>query len=115
MAVGQPATGIGGIYYILLLIGMLVHKLLDKLSALIHSQNAEQIHRAIQKFPPWAFGVCVTLLVYVNITGLRFPIFLGAGSVAYPIDLGITGPFALSVFVVILMLFYRRAKQRTKL
>ena len=105
----------GGIYYILLLIGMLVNRLLRKISSLIRSNNTNKIKRAIQKLPPFAFVVCIIFLVYMNITGVRFAIAHGAGSTIWATDLGITGPFALSIFFVILMLFYRRAKQRTTL
>ena len=116
MAVGQPATGIGGIFYIILLIGMLFNRLLGKISSVIHSKNLkEKIKGTIQKLPPYAFIVCIILLVYMNITGIRFAIAPGPGSATWAIDLGITGPFALSIFFVVLMLFYRRAKQRKTL
>ena len=113
MAVGQPATGIGGIFYIILFIGMLISRLLGKISSLLHSKNTkEKMKRIIQKLPPLAFVVCIILLLCMNITGVRFAIALGAGSAAGAIDLGITGPFALSVFLVVLMLFYIRTRQR---
>jgi hypothetical protein len=118
-AVGQPATGIGGIFYIILLIGMLLNRLLGKISSLIHSKNKkEKIKKTIQKLPPFAFVACIILLVYMNISGVRFAITPSAGSAGnatFAIDLGITGPFALSVFFAILMLFNRRAKQRETL
>lgn len=116
MAVGQPATGIGTIFYIILLIGMLVNRLIGKISSMMHSKNTkEKMKRNIQKLPPFAFVLCVMILLYMNITGVRFAIAPGAGSATWTIGLGITGPFALSVFFVILMLFYRRARQRKTL
>ena len=116
LAVGQPATGIGGIFYIILLIGILVNRLLGKISSVMRSKNLkEKIKRTVQKLPPFAFIVCIIFLLYMNITGVRFAISPGTGSTTWAIDLGITGPFALSIFFVILMLFYRRAKQRKTL
>ena len=116
MAVGQPATGIGGIFYIILLIGMLVNRFLGKIFSLIISKNLkEKIKRTIQKLPPYAFVACIILLLYMNITGVRFAIPPSAGSATWAIDLGITGPFTLSVFFVILVLFFRRARQRKTL
>ena len=116
MAVGQPATGIGGIFYIILLIGMLVNRLLGKISSFMHLKNKkEKTKRIIQKLPPFAFILCIILLLYMNITGVRFAIAPNAGSATWAINLGITGPFALSVFFVILVLFYRRARQRKTL
>ena len=116
MAVGQPATGIGGIFYIILLIGMLVNRLFGKISSLLHSKNMkEKMNRIIQKFPPFALVVCIVLLLYMNITGFRFVIATGTGNVTGATDLSITGPFAVSVFFVFLMLFYIRTKQRKTL
>lgn len=116
LAVGQPATGIGGIFYLILLMGMLVNRLLGKISSLINSKNMkEKIKRTIRELPPFAFVACIMLVVYMNVTGVRFVIEPSVGGATFAIDLGITGPFALSVFFVILMLFHRRAKQRDML
>lgn len=116
MAAGQPTTGIGGIFYLILFIGMLINRLFGKIYSLLHSKNMkEKTKRIIQKLPPFAFVVCIILLLYMNITGVRFATSaLGAGSVTWTMDLGITGPFALSVFFIILMLFYIRSAERAR-
>ncbi|MCJ7771287.1 hypothetical protein MUP37_06930, partial [Candidatus Bathyarchaeota archaeon] len=103
-------------FYLILLMGMLVNRLLGKISSLINSKNMkEKIKRTIRELPPFAFVACVLLVAYMNAAGVRFAVGPSVGGATLAIDLGITGPFVLGVFFVILMLFRSRAKQRKTL
>jgi len=113
LAVGQPATGIGGIFYIILLIGILLNKVLIKICSLLKlNAPKETLKKIKQRIPTVTLVMCIILLIYMNITGSRLVVFSGTGNTTIPtIDLGITGPSAVSVFFLILLLFYRKAKQ----
>jgi len=111
MAVGQPATGIGGIFYIILLIGMLFSRLFEKLKL---AADQERMRRFVRRLPTFALVLCVMLLVYMNLTGFRFVINAAtgtAGSTTQVMDLEILAPFALSFFVAILALFRWKARR----
>lgn len=113
MAVGQPATGIGGIYYLILFIGILVNKLQEKISSLINSRSyKEKIKRIIKQLPPLAFALCIILLIYMNVIGIRFVITSGVGNSTPIIDFGITDILVVSVFLITLLLFHIRARQK---
>jgi hypothetical protein len=109
LAVGQPATGIGGIFYIILLIGILFNKAIKKVSML-----KDKAWGLMKRIPTAGFIICVALLLYMNLTGFRIIIPLtGGGSADLQIsNLWVTRPVALSMFGAILILFNKRAKQR---
>lgn len=116
MAVGQPATGIGGMFYIILMLGILINKALRKIVSRLNlnsPQNAIKIMK--QRLPTLALVVSSILLLYVNLSGFRLVAFFGAGKTSTPtIDLWITGPSAVSVFLLVVLLFYRKARQNQK-
>ena len=117
MAVGQPATGMGGIFYILLLIGILINKAFKKLLTLINRKPPKDLIIKLKgSYPTFAFGLCILLLVFMNLTGFRFEIFPVAGNTPNPTTyLWTTGLVAISSFFIVLILFYRKAGQRKTL
>ena len=115
MAVGQPTTGIGGLYYIILMVGILINEILKKiLTFLNRSVSKVAIKMMKQSLPLFALVIGIILILYMNITGFRFVIFSGIGNAIVPSNnLWITGLFAVSIFFLILLLFYRKAKNST--
>lgn len=77
MAAGIPTTGIGGIFYIILLIGMLIWKLLKKTFAMMKLGRKEILKRMRWRFPTFAFIICIVLLIFMNTSGFRFITFVG--------------------------------------
>ena len=115
MAVGQPTTGIGGLYYIILMIGILINNVLKKIIAFLNqSLPKEAIKIMKQRFPTFALVIGIILIMYMNIIGFRFVIFSGIGNTILPTNnLWITGLSAVSIFFLILLLFYRKARDST--
>ena len=113
MAAGVPATGIGGIFYIILLIGIMINKLFKKICEFINLNPScrTKISGIIRKLPTYAFILCVTVLVLMNITGFRFILFRNQGSAIQVNDLWLTGLLAISVFLSSILLINRRSKQ----
>jgi hypothetical protein len=114
MAAGQPATGIGGIFYVLLLIGMLLSKLLEKVCSILKlAAEKDKIRQVFTRMlPTLALVLCIIFLVYMNLTGFRFVIdatTVTMGSSTQAINLEILAPFALGFFVAILALLLRKA------
>jgi hypothetical protein len=104
----------GGIFYILLLIGILINKAFKKILTLINRTPPKDIFIKLKRhYPTFAFVVCILLLVFMNLTGFRFVLFSGVGNTTIPTThLWITGTFAVSSFGLVLLLFYRKASQR---
>ncbi|MCJ7609841.1 hypothetical protein MUP00_09280 [Candidatus Bathyarchaeota archaeon] len=114
MAAGQPATGIGGIFYVLLLIGMLLSRLVEKVCSILKLEaEKDRIRRiVIRMLPTVSLVLSIVLLVYMNLTGFRFVIdatTVTMGSSTQAINLEILAPFALSFFIAILALLLRKA------
>jgi hypothetical protein len=114
MAAGQPATGIGGIFYVILLIGMLLSRLLEKVCSLLKlAAEKDRIRRvAARMLPTLALVLCIVFLVYMNLTGFRFVIgaaTVTSGSAEQVMNLEILAPFALAFFIAILALLRRKA------
>jgi hypothetical protein len=110
MAAGVPATGIGGIYYILLTIGLLFYKFAKKVWCTFEKQLCalpDNRIRVKKFFPPLAFIICVSLLIFMNVTGFRFGA-PGVATATLTIDyLWVIGVFSVSaaIFFVLLVIF----------
>jgi hypothetical protein len=77
MAAGVPATGIGGIYYILLTIGLLLSKLVKKVCSIFKKQlcfGSDTRIKMVRFFPTLAFTMSTAFLIFMNATGFRFVI-----------------------------------------
>jgi hypothetical protein len=116
MAVGVPASGIGTIYYIILSIAILLRKIVKKILSFLKKESTSNRPSILLRFPPLAFILCITLLIYMNITGFR-PVIPGTQQATVPISarpyLWIFSVFAVSVFTFFISLFHIRANERT--
>lgn len=115
MAVGVPATGIGGIFYILLSIVMLFYEIIKKFLSFMGKKipRSTGSPSRLLRFPTVAFTLCVLLLLYMNVTGFRFVLPGTQQAVTVSItNLWIIGVFAVGIFGFFLVLFQLRANQR---
>jgi hypothetical protein len=110
MAAGVPATGIGGIYYILLTIGLLFYKFGKKIWCAFKKQLCSPPDSRIRMkkiFPTLAFTIGVSLLIFMNVTGFRFSL-PGMAATNLTIDyLWVIGAFSVStaIFFILLVIF----------
>jgi len=110
MAVGVPATGIGGIFYMLLSIVILLCKIVKKILSFLKNEPTSYKPFKLLKFPTLAFILCITLLIFMNITDFRF-LIPGTQEASVSIsNLWILGVFAVSFFLFFIFLFHIRAK-----
>jgi hypothetical protein len=114
MAAGVPATGMGGIFYLLLSAIMLLYEIMKKVVyALKKGLKIKEKPAMLTKIPTLAFVVCGILLIYMNLTGFRFVI---PGTQETSVSMGnlwILGAFSVSLFMVIMVLFHLRARRLT--
>ena len=111
MAVGVPATGIGGIFYILLSIVMLLCKIVKKILSFLKNEPSSNRTFKLLRFPTLAFILCITLLIFMNITGFRFLIPGTQEATVSISNLWILGVFAVSFFLFLISLFHIKAKK----
>lgn len=115
MAAGVPATGIGGIYYILLTIGLLFYKFGKKVWCVFKKQLCappDNRIRVKKVFPPLVFTICVSLLIFVNVAGFRFAV-PGVATATLTIGyLWVIGAFSVSAAIFFILLVIIRS-QRT--
>jgi len=111
MAAGVPTTGIGGIFYILLSIGMFVCKVVKKILSFIQDDLTRPKHCKMLKFPTVAFILCISLLLYMNVTGFRLVLPGTQQATVSMSNLWILGVFAFSFYSFFILLFHIRAKQ----
>ena len=117
MAAGVPATGIGGIYYIILTVGLLFYKLAKKAVCIFKNKlckGDDNRFRMRKIFPPLAFAFCISLLAFMNITGFRFNI-PGTTTVTLSIEyLWVIGAFSVIAAIVFIVLVHFRAQRIKK-
>jgi hypothetical protein len=111
MAVGVPATGIGGIFYILLSIVMLLCKTVKKILSFLKTEKTSDGNCKLLRFPTLAFIMCIILLIYMNVTGFRFIIPGTQEAKVSMSNLWIASVFAVSFFTFFILLFHIRAKK----
>ncbi len=112
MAAGVPATGMGGIFYLLLSVIIFFYELVKRIaSTLRKGLKIEEKPALLTKVPTLAFIVCGALLIYMNVTGFRF-VIPGAQETRVSIsNLWILGVFSVGCFIFFMILFHFRAKQ----
>ena len=117
MAAGVPATGLGGIYYILLTIGLIFHKLAKKVCSKLKKQLCfapDERIRMRRFFPTIAFVTGVALLIFLNATGFRFTI-PGTQPTTLTLDyFWVIGAFAVSAAIICFFLINFRAQKTIK-
>jgi len=115
MAVGVPATGMGGIFYILLSIVIIIHKAVKKILYFFGKGTTEFKEKlGLLKFPTMALILCVGLLSYMNLSGFRF-VILGTQQTTVSIsNLWLVSLFALSLFIFFIVLVQIRSEQIEK-
>jgi hypothetical protein len=116
MAAGVPATGIGGIYYILLTIGLLLHKIIKRIAAFFKKQSL-QVKASHSKFktlfPSLAFCLCISFLIFMNATGFRFTI-PGISPVTVSLQyLWVIGAFSITMTIVFVGLVIFRSREKS--
>src|SRR5512136_1434841 len=115
MAVGVPATGMGGIFYILLSIVIVIHKAVKKTLAFFGKRATEFKGKlGLLKFPTMALILCVGLLSYMNLSGFRFVMPGTQQTTVLISNLWLVGLFALSLFVFFIILVQIRSEQIEK-
>ena len=115
MAVGVPATGIGGIFYILLSIVIIIHKAVKKILYFFGKRTTEfKETLGLLKFPTMALILCVGLLSYMNLSGFRFVIPGTQQPTVSISNLWLVGFFAFSLFTFFIILVQIRSKQIEK-
>lgn len=114
MAVGVPATGIGGIFYILLSIVIIIHKAVKKILSILGKKlTKSKENLRLLRFPTLAFILCVGLLSYMNLSGFRF-VIPGTQAAVSISNLWLVGVFAVSFFMFFILLIQIRSKQMEK-
>jgi hypothetical protein len=115
MAVGVPATGMGGIFYILLSIIIVIHKTIKKiLSSLRIDLTTSKEKLGLLSFPTVAFILCIGLLSYMNLSGFRFVIPGTQRAIVSISSLWHVGLFALIFLAFFITLIQIRSKQIKK-
>jgi hypothetical protein len=110
MAVGVPATGIGGIFYILLSIVIIIHKAVKKILFFWDKRTTELKEKLkLLKFPTIAVILCVGLLLYMNLSGFRFVIPGTQQTTVSISNLWLVGLFAISLFTFFIILVQIRS------
>ena len=112
MAAGVPATGMGGIFYLILSAIMLFYEVVKRIACAVNKGFRFNSRPAmLTKIPTLTFGAVAAFLIYVNVTGFRFVI---PGSQETSISLNnlwILGVISASFFMLIMVLFHFRARQ----
>ena len=112
MAAGVPATGMGGIFYLLLSAIMFLYEIVKRVMyALKKGLKIKEKPAMLTKIPTLVFAVCGALLIYMNLTGFRFVI---PGTRETSVSMGnlwILGVLSVSFFMFIMILFHFRARQ----
>ncbi len=115
MAVGVPTTGLGGIFYILLSIAIVIHKAFKRIAYFFGKRVTESKEKlGLLRFPTMAFILCVGLISYMNLSGFRFAI---PGTQQTPVsisNLWMVGLFAFSLFIFFIVLVQIRSEQIEK-
>ena len=112
MAAGVPATGMGGIFYLLLSVIMVFYELVKRILSVLRKElKIEQKPAILTRIPTLAFVVCGVFLVYMNVTGFRFAI-PGTQQASFSMNnLWILGVFSVGCFLFFMILFRFRARQ----
>jgi hypothetical protein len=112
MAAGVPATGIGGIFYILLSVVMFFYELIKRVISLPKKEiKPEKRPVVLTRIPPLMFIFSATILLYMNVTGFRFVV---PGTQQNSLSIGnlwFLGVVSVSIFMFFLLLFHIRAKK----
>lgn len=115
MAVGVPVTGMGGIFYILLSIVIIIHKAVKKILYFFGRRITESKDKlGLLKFPTMAFILCVGLLSYMNLSGFRFVLPGNQQTTVSISNLWLVGLFAFSLFIFFIVLVQIRSEQIEK-
>ena len=112
MAAGVPATGMGGIFYLILSAIMLFYELAKRVVYFLKKGlTIDERPALLTRIPTFTFAVVVVFLIFMNVTGFRFVI---PGIQETSVSLGnlwILGLFSVSFFMLIMILFHIRARQ----
>ena len=112
MAAGVPATGMGGIFYLILSAIILFYELAKKIVYILkQGLKINERPAMLTRIPTFTFVVVGAFLIYMNVTGFRF-VISGAQETSVSLDnLWILGVFSVSFFILIMALFHLRARQ----
>jgi hypothetical protein len=112
MAAGVPATGMGGIFYLILSAIMLFYELAKRIVYILKKGlKINERPAMLTRIPTFTFVVVGIFLIFMNVTGFRF-VIPGAQETSISLDnLWILGVFSVSFFMIIMILFHIRAKQ----
>lgn len=112
MAAGVPATGMGGIFYLLLSAIMLLYEIVKRIVYILKKElKIKERPAMLTRIPTLAFVMCGALLIYMNLTGFRFFI---PGTQETSVSMGnlwFLGVLSVSFFLFIMILFHLRARQ----
>jgi len=112
MAAGVPATGMGGIFYLILSAIILFYELAKRIVYILkRGFRINERPAMLTRIPTFTFVVVGAFLIYMNVTGFRF-VIPGAQETSVSLDnLWILGVFSVSFFILIMVLFQLRARQ----
>ena len=112
MAAGVPATGLGGIFYLILSAIMLFYELAKRIVYILKKGlRINERPAMLTRIPTFTFVVVGIFLIFMNVTGFRF-VIPSAQATSISLDnLWILGVFSVSFFMIIMILFHIRARQ----
>jgi len=113
MAAGVPSTGMGGIFYLILSGIIVFYELMKRIVYILRKGlKIKERPAMLTMIPTLTFAIVAGFLLYVNVTGFRF-VIPGTQIASVSLDnLWIVGGFSVSFFMVIMILFYIRSKQK---
>lgn len=112
MAAGVPATGMGGIFYLLLSVIMFFYELVKRILSVLKKEfKPEKKPAVLTRIPTMTFVASALLLIYMNVTGFRL-VVPGTQQTSIPLgNLWLLGIVGVSIFIFFILLFHIRAKQ----
>ena len=112
MAAGVPATGMGGIFYIILSAIIVFYEIVKRLVFILKKGlTIKDRPVMLTRIPTLTFAVVGILLVYMNASGFRFVIPGSQETTISLENLWILGLFSVCFFMIIMILFYYRSRE----
>ena len=112
MAAGVPATGMGGIFYLILSAIMLFYELVKRIVYVLKKGfRINERPAMLTRIPTLTFVAVGAFLIYMNVTGFRIVIPGGQETSISLNNLWILGVISASFFMLIMVLFHFRARQ----